>query len=385
MSVDDPPLFTTADWAPGDRRFRPGLRTTGICLSVAVLLAAFTYDYGSVPSGTPLVAGWDPVMLDWPFLLALLVFAWGVVVPLARNRQSTLRYWSRLRADPTAVAALVGTALFVLVGAVGPALLGRPTANAMHISQPPVFVSVDTTTAINCLGTVTDGRCHGTWQYPLGTSWTGRGVLRLVVTGAHVALKVALIASLLLVPLATVVGLTAGYVGGRVETLLLRYVDVQQVLPAFVVYIILQFYLGRSLFLLVVVFGLLNWGGVARLVHGEVVQRSEEPFVLAAESAGAGHLSVIRRHVLPNVSSTVVTAATRQVPLLILTEAALSFMNLNDIDLLSWGEVIAVGLQRSPFVTWWPWAGALVALTLTVVAVSVLGDALRDVLDPRDA
>lgn len=384
MSVDDPPLFTTADWASGDRWPRPGLRPAGVLLSTVALLAAFAYDYTSVPAGTPLVAGWDPVMLDWPFLLALFLFAWGVVVPLARNRALTLRYWERLRADPAAVAALAGTALFVVVGAAGPALLGRPTANAMHISQPPVFASVDTTTAINCLGTVADGRCHGTWRYPLGTSWTGRGVLRLVVGGAHVALKVALIASLLIVPLATAVGLTAGYVGGRVETLLLGYVDVQQVVPAFVVYIILQFYVGRSLFLLVVVFGLLNWGGVARLVHGEVVQRSEEPFVLAAEAAGAGHLSVIRRHVLPNVSSTVVTAATRQVPLLILTEAALSFMNLNDIDLLSWGEVIAIGLQQSPFVTWWPWAGPLAALTLTVVAVSVLGDALRDVLDPRD-
>lgn len=77
ISVDDPPLFTTADWASGTRWPRPGPRTAGVLLSTVALLAAVAYDHTSVPAWTPLVAGWDPVMLDWPFLLALLLFAWG--------------------------------------------------------------------------------------------------------------------------------------------------------------------------------------------------------------------------------------------------------------------------------------------------------------------
>jgi peptide/nickel transport system permease protein len=371
------------DWEPRDPGFRPRRRTVGFLLTALAVGALWWYDRAVVPSGTPLVADWFPVALDWLFLLSLAAVGWFGVAPLVRNRRLALTYWRRLRRDRVALAAALVVAAFVLVGTVGSVLLGRPTGTAAHISQPPVFAETPTSVAVSCVGEVTDYRCHGTWRYPLGTNRLGVGMIPLLVSGASVALQVALVAAALAVPVGTAVGVTAGYLGGRVDTVLMRYVDVQRTLPAFLVYIVASFYLGRSLLLLVAVFGLLNWGGVAQLVRAETLQRRSASFVRAAESAGAGPATVVSRHLVPNVAGTVATAATRQAPLLVVTEAALSFMNLNDIDRYSWGELIAVGLQQAPLETWWPWATALAALTTTVVALSVLGDALRDVFDPR--
>lgn len=224
--------------------------------------------------------------------------------------------------------------------------------------------------------------CYGTWEYPLGTARYGQGVIPLVFSGMRVSLQVALISSMLIVPLATFVGTIAGYVGGVVDDLLMSYTDIQQTVPAIIVYMIAIHVFGRSLFVLVVVFGLFSWAGAARLVRSEVIQRREEDFVTAARSAGAGHWRIMGRHVLPNVSNTVLTSVTRQIPNLILAEAAIAFLALNNIMLPSWGETISSLLQYIPD-GWWMSTIPVVVLSVTVLSFSVLGDALRDVLDPR--
>ncbi|WP_435345539.1 ABC transporter permease [Haloarchaeobius sp. HRN-SO-5] len=226
------------------------------------------------------------------------------------------------------------------------------------------------------------GQCYGTWDYPLGSTRYGLGMIPVIFSGMRVSLQVALISSMLIVPLATMVGTVAGYVGGVVDDVLMSYVDVQQTVPAIIVYMIAIHVFGRSLFVLVVVFGLLSWGGAARLVRSEVLQRREEDFVTAARSAGAGHWRVMFRHVLPNVSNTVLTSVTRQIPQLILAETAIAFLDLNDIMLMSWGETIASLLKFLPD-GWWMSTEVVVVLAVTVLSFSVLGDALRDVLDPR--
>jgi len=144
-----------------------------------------------------------------------------------------------------------------------------------------------------------------------------------------------------------------------------------------------MFLFHSSLFLVVVVFGLTSWGSAARLVRSEVLQRREEPYVVAARNAGASDLHIIRNHVLPNVSSTVVTAVTRQIPTLLLAEAAIAYMELNDIMVQSFGETIAYGLRQDWQTMWWSSVFPVAAFALLVVSVSVFGDALRDVLDPR--
>lgn len=372
-----------------------GRRTVAFVFSVGLLGVLFCYDWFIVTGNNPTLGtqggvNWDITPLDWLFVLSLFALFFYIVVPLVRNRQQTQRYWRRLRTNKFAVVSLLYLIGFLVVGTVGPLLLGRPDTNILAKYQPPVFFTVDYgSVALNCLGdvtqSVTSSRCHGTLQHPLGTMSAGADTLTVVVAGMRVSLQVALITSMIIVPIATAVGTVAGYAGGAIDEVLMRYVDVQQAVPAFLVYLILLFVLGRSLFLIVLVFGLLSWGGVARLVRSETMQRREEGYIMAAKNAGVSRFQILRRHLLPNVSNTVITATTHLIPLLILAEAALAFLELGVVALPSWGQTIARGFQGDYFLqAWWVWLIPLLFLVATIVAFSVLGDALRDALDPRE-
>jgi ABC-type dipeptide/oligopeptide/nickel transport system permease subunit len=233
-----------------------------------------------------------------------------------------------------------------------------------------------------CAGEMTNAGCLGTWEYPLGTNYVGKSLLPLLFVGFRVSLEVALITSMLMLPIATLVGTFAGYIGGFVDDTITGYIDIQQTIPAFVAYVVLSFVFGRSLFLLIFVFGLLSWGGAARLVRSEVVQRREAEFVTAARAAGADDRRIMRTHILPNVSNTVLTSVTRRIPMLILAEAAIAYLSLNDIMVISLGESIANGLNNFP-IAWWVSTELTLAFALVVLSFSLLGDALRDILDPR--
>jgi peptide/nickel transport system permease protein len=386
--------FESIDWERmEDSAPLAGRRTVAFLVSVGLLAGLFCYDWFIAASNQPTLGtqgglNWDVTRLDWLFVLSLLALLFYVVVPLASNREQTKRYWRRLRTNKVAVVSVLYLVGFIVVGTVGPILLGRPDANILAKYQPPLLFTVEGSAALNCLGEVTQSAtsslCHGTLQYPLGTTIAGAGMLTVVVVGMRISLQVALITSMIIVPIATTVGTVAGYAGGLTDEILMRYVDVQQAVPAFLVYLILIFVLGRSLFLIVLVFGLLSWGGVARLVRSETIQRREEGYIMAARNAGVGRAQILRRHLLPNVSSTVITATTHLIPLLILAEAALAFLELGVIALPSWGQTIALSYQGDYFLqAWWVWLLPLLFLTATVTSLSVLGDALRDALDPR--
>ncbi|EMA51389.1 binding-protein-dependent transport system inner membrane protein [Halococcus morrhuae DSM 1307] len=377
--------FDAIDWEElGEERPVVGRRTGGFLVALGLLALLFLYDRFT---GYDLSIGawYAPSRLDWLFVLSLVVFAFAIVVPAVRNRDRTMQYWRRFRRNRLAVACAAYLAVFFVLGTASLLVLDRPTTNIQYAKQPALFATVEAgTVAINCAGDVTGTAvqqyCHGSLQFPFGTNSVGQSVLELVVAGMGVSLLVALVTSMLMVPIATAVGTVAGYFGGWVDDVLMRYVDIQQTVPAFLVYIVLGFVFGQSLFLIVLVFGLLSWGGVARLVRSEVTQRREELYITAAESAGASRLQIIRRHILPNVSSTVLTATTRQIPLLILTEAAISFIVvLGDENVPSWGQM----LTDLNMELWWVWAFPLAFLVITVFSFSVVGDALRDTLDPR--
>jgi ABC-type dipeptide/oligopeptide/nickel transport system permease subunit len=236
--------------------------------------------------------------------------------------------------------------------------------------------------AESCAGELRNSRCYGTWANPLGTNYVGKSVLPLLFVGFRVSLEVALVTSMIMLPIATLVGTFAGYTGGIVDDAITGYIDIQQTIPAFVAYIVLSYVFGRSLFLLILVFGLLSWGGAARLVRSEVVQRREAEFVTAARAAGADDRRIMCTHILPNVSNTVLTSVTRRIPMLILAEAAIAYLSLNDIMVISLGESIANGLNNFPL-AWWVSTELTLALALVVLSFSLLGDALRDILDPR--
>lgn len=380
-------------------RHRPSRRTLGFLATVVFLALSFYYDYAILKGQTGTLPFWDLTQLDWVLVACLAIVGWVAVVPLFKDPERTRQYWRQFRRDRTAVVALAYLIVFTVVGVVGPLLVGDQIASLLRAYQPPYGLSVEAGTT-ECFGTLSAGRCHGSLQYPLGTNGLGLGVLYLLVKGARVSLLVALVAGAVVAPIGTIVGVVAGYVGGALDEVLMRYVDVQEAIPAFVVYILAAFFFGKSLLLLLAVFGLLSWGGVARLVRSETLQRRSTGYVRAARAAGAGRLHVIRRHVLPNVRGTVLTAISQLIPGLLLAEVAIGYLRLNNATLRSWGWSLSLGLSGyhgqfptvssffpNPSYSFWNkwWVATILAITVavTIAAFALVGDRLREVLDPQ--
>ena len=390
------PTFETVDWEDVERRCLPAGRDLLVVVGFLLVGALFVYDYLFGPVRGDLVnvgvlgvrMRWDPTGLDWLVLLSACILLAVVVVPLAADRSLARRYWRRLRRDRFGLAALAFLAVVTALAAVGPLLFGKPHIDPAVRNNPPLFATIDAAHVGECLGRTTgpasDPVCHGSLRAPLGTDNLGRSMFRRLVIGARVSLLMALVASMLAIPIAAVVGTVAGYAGGRIDDVLMRYVDVQQTVPAVLVYLVLVYLFARSLFLVVLVFGLLSWGGLARMVRSAVLQRKQESYVTAARAAGASRLAVVRRHLLPNASNTVVTAVSLQVPTLILAEAALAYLGIGERYSRSFGQLMNVGLTGLDFGRV-PWIAteAAVALALIALAFNVLGDALRDAMDPR--
>ncbi|MFW6449076.1 MAG: ABC transporter permease, partial [Halobacteriota archaeon] len=237
--------------------------------------------------------------------------------------------------------------------------------------------------------------CHGSWDAPIGTNHRGFPMEFLLIEGARVALYVVVIGAAFVIPVAAITGVMAGLRGGLLDDLLMGYVDVQLSIPAILVYFIGYVYWNPSLLLLMATFGLLSWGGIARLVRSEVLQRREDGHVLVARSLGASRLYLARRHILPNVTNTLVPAAFHLLALLVLIEAGIAFLGFHDVMLYSWGSTIAEGInaeiapQLLPRADvpahhiWWVSTFPAIALTLTMVSLKLTGDGLRDALDPR--
>jgi peptide/nickel transport system permease protein len=378
--------FESVDWEEtGSRLSTLSRRDWGALLSGLAVVVVFLYDYLVLPASRPTITvpvEWNVTQLDWLFVTTLLAIVFYVAVPLYDNRRLTAYYWREFRKNRMAVLSLGYLLVVFCIGVVGPLLLEKPTLALDRAYQPPVYMSVDSTVPVNCLGEVVDGRCRGTMDHPLGTTGDGKDILVLVVYGMQVSMKVGLISTLLVVTIGTAVGTVAAYGSGLVDELLMRYVDIQLVFPAFFLYLLLTYLFGGSLFMFIVIFGLTGWGSIARLVRSEALQRAEEEYITAARSAGAGTLYVIRRHLVPNVSNSVITAATLLIPGFILFEASLSFLSLGDPSVPSWGQVIANG--RSDLSTaWWISTVPGVFLFTTILAFNFMGDALRDALDPR--
>jgi peptide/nickel transport system permease protein len=359
-------------------------RTLAFLVALAGYAALLGYDYFVATGNQPTfpVVNWSISAVDWLFLLTLLVFVFYGVVPLAVNRRLTVHYWRQFRKNRAAVLSLVYLLVIFAVGTVGTVFIEPPQLDPLGAYQPPVYSSVGSNVPVSCVGEVVGGRCHGSWEHPLGTTGQGKDILKIVIFGMKVSMQVGLIATFITIVLATAVGTTAAYLGGYVDEILMRYVDIQLTFPTFFLYLLLVYLFGGSLFLLIVIFGVTGWGGIARLVRSEALQRSEEEFVRAAKGAGASTPYVIWRHLVPNVSNTVITAATLTIPGLILAEAALSFLGLGDPTVPSWGWVIADG--RGDLSTAW-WISTIPGFFLffTILAFNFLGDALRDALDPR--
>jgi peptide/nickel transport system permease protein len=384
----DPERFEDIDWtAVTENRRRIPRRTAAFLVAIAVYAIVLAYDrfiLGDEPTFAFESVGfvWNVTRLDWLFILTLVMMVFYLVVPLATNRRMSRYYWQQFKKNKAAVVSAIYLLVIFMIGMIGPLFMAPPQLNFGAVGQPPVGFSISQTAVPGCIGEVVSGQCTGTWAHPLGTTTDGKGILKLVIFGMRVSMQVGLIATFIAVIIGTAVGTTAAYSGGLTDEILMRYVDIQLTFPAFFLYLLLLYLFGGSLFLMILLFGFFSWGGISRLVRSEALQRREETYIQAADSAGAGRLHIIKRHIVPNVSNTIITAATLLIPVLILAEASLSFLGLGDATVYSWGQVIATG--RSNLTTAW-WISTIpgIFLFFTILAFNFLGDALRDALDPR--
>lgn len=367
----------------------------GVFVALIALLVADwrgTYEIDVAAFGTEFTG------LDWLFLFALAVVVFYLVVPLVVRRERTFRYWRGIRKNGWATASFAVLATVTFVGLVGPVfvgldqpLFGTVGAYTPRSGQPPVGFSA-LTAFDSCIGELVNGRCHGTWQYPFGTTVGGNSVLGFTIAGARVAVEIATITVALIVPLATVVGTTAATYGGRVDELLMRYVDVQQSIPAFFVILIASDGIawitegyGGSLLLVVLVFGFLSWGGIARIVRSEALRIQEKGYVRAARNAGASRFDVVTTHVVPNALPAALTAVTVQISWILLLETTLAYLEITGGVNPSWGYLMRTSMHADlyPTLYWWGVAIPAVVMGLVVVSLQYLGDALQTVTDPR--
>lgn len=250
----------------------------------------------------------------------------------------------------------------------------------------PLVTSGDPTTQRDIVATrflpplATD--THGSF-HPLGTDRFGRDVWTRLVYGARISMGVGLLAVLVSLALGVVVGAVAGYWRGPVSTTLLGVTDFALALPRVVLLLLLAALWRPSTTLVIAVLGLTGWMSVARLVHGEVRALALRPFVEGAVAVGAHRVRVLLRHILPNALTPVIVAAALGVGNAISLEAGLSYLGLGvQPPTPSWGNMIASGRDTLVNAPWVATAPGL-ALVLVVVACTLLGDALRDVLDPN--
>jgi ABC-type dipeptide/oligopeptide/nickel transport system permease subunit len=222
-----------------------------------------------------------------------------------------------------------------------------------------------------------------TRAYPLGTDQLGRDMLSRMVYGARVSMLVGLGAQVLIVVIGVPIGALAGWAGGRLDTLLTRFIDVMYAFPRLLFVILVMSMLGAGLTNIFIAIGLTGWVGIARQTRAQVLALKEKEFVEGARALGVRSWRLLSRHVMPNALSPIVVAVTFGIPEAIFTEAALSFIGVGiNPPTPSWGQMVGEGQQylRS---SWHLCVVPSIAIAVTMLSFTFLGDGVRDALDPR--
>jgi peptide/nickel transport system permease protein len=270
-------------------------------------------------------------------------------------------FWRTFRRNQLAVVGGAIVGLLVLLALLAPALApwdpNRP--DVMNILAPP------------------------SGAHPLGTDQLGRDVLSRMLYGARVSLSVGFVS----VGIATVIGLmlgaAAGYHGGTVDAAVMRVVDLMLVFPSFFLLLAVLAFLRPSIWTIMAVIGATGWMRVARLVRAEFLTLKEREFVLWSQSIGASGFRVIWRHILPNAIAPVLVAMTLGIPAAILTESGLSFLGLGvQPPYATWGNILNEGKDAIE-IAWWLSFYPGLAILVTVLSYNLLGEGIRDALDPR--
>ena len=291
------------------------------------------------------------------------------------------RVLHRVKKNPAAVVSAVFLTAIVAACVVGPfflpSVLGDPSATQY---APP------------------------SWEHPFGTDLNGRDLLYRVLTGGRVSLLVGLCGALVSLFIGTAWGLVAGYAGGRIDSFMMRVVDVLYSVPRLIFLLIainafnagLQEWASREgwmwlvqssrIAILIVTLGLIEWLTMARIIRGQVLSLKERQFVTAARALGQSHFKILTRHLLPNLAGMIFVYLTLTIPAVIIDESFLSFLGLGiQAPQASWGSLLADGAGAINPVRsfWWLLVFPALAMALTLLALNFLGDALRDAFDTK--
>jgi len=270
-------------------------------------------------------------------------------------------FWQRFRQNSLAMVGAVMVLVLFAVAALAPLLAPyQPDyIDRYHILEPPSKV------------------------HPLGTDDLGRDVLSRMLYGARVSLAVGFVAVGIATVIGIIIGALAGYYGGVVDRVLMRFVDIMLSIPSFFLILAVIAFVGPGIMNIMIVIGLTSWMGVARLVRAEFLSLKNREFVLAARAIGASDLRIIFRHMLPNSMAPVIVNAVLMVASAVLVESSLSFLGLGvQPPQPSWGNILTSG-KANIEIAWWLSVFPGLAILVTVLSYNLLGEGLRDALDPR--
>ena len=274
--------------------------------------------------------------------------------------------WRRFRRNRLAVGSLAFVILLITVAIIAP-LLQR-----IGLLQDPTAQDV-----------VKSYFGPGTPHHIFGTDDLGRDVLSKVIFGSQVSLSIGILVQAIVLVIGGAIGLAAGYFGGWIDNLLMRFTDIMYAFPDLLFVLIIVAALGPTLLNIFVAIGLVSWVGLARLIRGQVLSIKEKEFVEAARAAGSTPLKIILQHLLPNSLGPVIVSLTFGIPAAIFTEAVLDFLGVGiRPPQPTWGVMVFEGyaaVDSYPYLVIIP----CVALSLTMLAFNFIGDGLRDALDPR--
>ena len=281
-----------------------------------------------------------------------------------KGRSLTQDAIRRLMRNKAAVVSIVVVLLIVAMAIVGPYLLpwGYSEVDWSSIRKPPNFAK----------------------GHFAGTDQNGRDMLARIMQGTQMSLIVAATATSVSVVIGVIYGAVAGYFGGRIDAVMMRFVDIMYALPYILFVIILVVIFGRSPVLLFVGIGCLEWLTMARIVRGQTLSIKEREFIEAAKAGGAKPWTIIFRHIVPNLTGPVVIYATLTIPEIIITESFLSYLGLGVQEpQTSLGTLISFGSAAAEILPWML-IGPAVVLVVLLLCLTYIGDGLRDALDPKD-